>query len=248
MWKRASDLKKVISKSSGGTFRFRCAAIGSPEPNVTFTKNSETITDTRVNRAQWYILIENLQPSDAGYYTCNVCNVVGCISHSTKLEVQDRFSRNLKSFPADLKAENLQMADAPTDDHENTGTEESDTYGIERTGPHAPYWKKDKEMNQIVAKPSGNMARLRCLAGGLPEPSLVWKRNNESKPIERTVDRVKYARWGITLENLVPADSGNYTCTACNEMGCIEHTTKLMVQGKSIENLKMICIHFRTHR
>lgn len=34
------------------------------------------------------------------------------------------------------------------------------------------------------------------------------------------------------LEELLTQDSGNYTCTVCNSLGCIEHTTKVDVIGE----------------
>lgn len=36
----------------------------------------------------------------------------------------------------------------------------------------------------------------------------------------------------MALDELTKADNGNYTCVVCNELGCIEHTVVLHVQGK----------------
>lgn len=43
---------------------------------------------------------------------------------------------------------------------------------------------------------------------------------------------MRYGQWSILLEELVPSDSGNYTCVVCNEQGCINHTYKVMVLGE----------------
>lgn len=66
---------------------------------------------------------------------------------------------------------------------------------------------------------------------GIPKPSIQWTKNDE--PINRSVGRVLTKKWSIVLEDLVPKDSGSYTCKVCNPHDCITHTYKLIVQGKS---------------
>jgi fibroblast growth factor receptor 2 len=61
-------------------------------------------------------------------------------------------------------------------------------------------------------------------------PSIKWEK--DGKRIERTMGQVKYTKWALVLEDLVPKDSGSYTCVVCNDHGCINHTTRLMVEGK----------------
>lgn len=93
----------------------------------------------------------------------------------------------------------------------------------------APYWTKKNELNRLVFKPSGNMVKLKCPAKGDPEPRWEWTK--DGKPIERNLGTVIYGKVGITLEDLVPADNGEYTCNVCNFLGCISFTTKLEVNG-----------------
>lgn len=231
-WKRPDELYKVITKASGNTFRFRCVAGGSPEPNVTWSKNNDSITaDSRVRFCRWFMQIDDVEQADAGSYTCLACNLLGCISHSTKLEIQERFSRtlDLKSFPASLKAENLQAAE------DTNGLEENETYGVERDEPTPPYWRKESDLNKIVGKPSGNTFEFKCPAGGFPMPNITWFKNGmdmQTDKFQRVMGKVKYKKWAINLEDIIPSDSGNYTCRACNSQGCIDFTTKLVVEGK----------------
>ncbi len=64
---------------------------------------------------------------------------------------------------------------------------------------------------------------------GNPKPTIKWEK--DGKRIERTIGKVKYSKWAIMLEDLVPMDSGAYTCILCNVHACINHTTRLMVEG-----------------
>ncbi|XP_052891999.1 fibroblast growth factor receptor homolog 1-like [Anopheles moucheti] len=93
-----------------------------------------------------------------------------------------------------------------------------------------PEFMKKEHMPKIVSKPSGNMVRLRCPADGYPKPNITWTK--DGRDIERTMGQVKKVNWAIVLEDLVPQDSGIYTCTVCNRLGCSDFTTKLEVKDR----------------
>ncbi|XP_049276748.1 fibroblast growth factor receptor homolog 1-like isoform X1 [Anopheles funestus] len=93
-----------------------------------------------------------------------------------------------------------------------------------------PEFMKKEHMPKIVSKPSGNMVRLRCPADGYPKPNITWTKDR--REIERTMGQVKKVNWAIVLEDLVPQDSGFYTCIVCNRVGCIDFTTKLEVKDR----------------
>lgn len=96
--------------------------------------------------------------------------------------------------------------------------------------PGPPVFTKEEHMVKLMPKPSGNMVRLRCPADGNPVPNITWTKDNEK--IVRSMGSVKYAKWSIVLEDLVPKDSGKYTCHVCNGHGCIDFTTQLEVKGE----------------
>lgn len=131
---------------------------------------------------------------------------------------------------ADLTVESPQQIENRDEMNENSGLDDNEAYGVVHHEPDLPSWKKESDMVKMVYKPAGNLFRMRCAASGFPEPNVTWTKNNESI-IARSSGKVKMNKWAITLDELIPADSGNYTCTACNEWGCINHTTKLEVQG-----------------
>jgi fibroblast growth factor receptor 2 len=98
-----------------------------------------------------------------------------------------------------------------------------------------PYFTNPNNLNALNSKPSGNMIRLRCPAKGDPEPRTDWMKNGEiiTKDFKRHHGEAKINGKGfLSMEDLVPSDSGNYTCIICNEYGCINFTTKLEVNGE----------------
>ncbi|XP_058467627.1 fibroblast growth factor receptor homolog 1-like isoform X2 [Malaya genurostris] len=96
--------------------------------------------------------------------------------------------------------------------------------------PGLPFFTKREHMVGLMPKPSGNMVRLRCPADGNPMPNITWTKDNQK--IVRSMGSVKYAKWSIVLEDLVPKDSGAYTCNVCNDFGCVSFTTKLEVKDR----------------
>lgn len=93
-----------------------------------------------------------------------------------------------------------------------------------------PQFSKLSDLNKLVMRPSGNTIRLKCAAKGDPEPTIEWTK--DGLPIERKAGQVNYNKWAITLQDLIPDDSGAYRCQVCNIHNCINFTTKLEVSGK----------------
>lgn len=94
-----------------------------------------------------------------------------------------------------------------------------------------PSFVKFEKFNRLEARPSGNMVRLKCPAKGNPQPNITWTKDD--KPISRSMGDVKKSgHYGIYLEDLVPKDSGSYTCKLCNTHGCIQFTSRVVVNGK----------------
>lgn len=109
------------------------------------------------------------------------------------------------------------------DDNEDYVEEQNE----EEDGP--PRFINPDRFARLHAKPSGNMIRMKCPAEGTPMPNITWTKDNQ--PIVRNMGVVSLRKWSIVLEELVPKDSGNYTCTVCNYKGCINFTMVLNVKG-----------------
>nr|KAF7397041.1 hypothetical protein H0235_016578 [Vespula pensylvanica] len=88
-----------------------------------------------------------------------------------------------------------------------------------------PSFNKSDEMHSSIVKPAGNMLRLKCPSVGNPRPNITWLKNNEEP--KRSLGTMIKTKWTLRLEDLVPDDSGNYTCIVCNHLGCISYTFKV---------------------
>lgn len=78
----------TISRHSGETIQLKCPAEGIPQPNITWTKDGNVMSnEAKLKDRIWSIVVQSLVPNDAGQYTCHVCNEYGCIEYTTKVEV-----------------------------------------------------------------------------------------------------------------------------------------------------------------
>ncbi|XP_037952597.1 fibroblast growth factor receptor homolog 1-like [Teleopsis dalmanni] len=106
-FKNPKVLSNILVKPSGSFIQLNCAAVGVPEPNITWTRN-KTISlrsfQGRIKRNKWSIIIEDLVPDDSAEYSCKVCNSLGCIEHITKLIINDRVNHKpiVLTAPANL--------------------------------------------------------------------------------------------------------------------------------------------------
>lgn len=91
------NLYRFIPRPSGNMVKIRCQGTGNPMPNVTWTKDDNEIVRNmgKVQIKKWAIILEDLTPKDKGQYTCKLCNIHGCIAHTTQLEV----TGDLNFFP-----------------------------------------------------------------------------------------------------------------------------------------------------
>jgi hypothetical protein len=123
-----------------------------------------------------------------------------------------------------------------TDDFEDIATfpPRTDATTLSSNG-YAPTFTNLNALNRLVAKPSGNM--MKCPAKSDPDPTIVLSKYG--KPIERAMGQVQSGKWSISLEDLIPSDSGSYTCKICNVHGCINSTSKVVVTGVFRNNSKV---------
>lgn len=89
---KPNELNKLVLKPSGNMIKLKCAAKGEPEPTIEWTKDGRPIERTmgQVQQSKWAIMLEDSIPVDSGSYSCKVCNIHGCISHTSKVEVNGK--------------------------------------------------------------------------------------------------------------------------------------------------------------
>ncbi|XP_049547802.1 fibroblast growth factor receptor homolog 1-like isoform X1 [Anopheles darlingi] len=132
----------------------------------------------------------------------------------------------------DENDEGAPSQDGMDDNHEDNKMNNGGATNRSTTPPvdSAPYFVKKEHMAKLVPKPSGSFVRLRCPAEGYPKPNITWTK--DGRDIERSMGQAKKVNWAIVLEDLVPDDSGFYTCHVCNRVGCVNYTTKLEVNDR----------------
>ncbi|XP_061437321.1 fibroblast growth factor receptor 3-like [Lethenteron reissneri] len=81
--------------------------------------------------------------------------------------------------------------------------------------------------------PSGSSVKLRCLATGVPTPSVVWLhdggRLHGGEERRLGAFRLRIKDWTLVLDSVVPSDAGNYSCVVSNQHGSIQHSYQLVV-------------------
>ncbi|XP_055678061.1 fibroblast growth factor receptor homolog 1-like isoform X1 [Lutzomyia longipalpis] len=174
-------------------------------------------------------------PEDDTHFTGNLeiqSQVSENVALTDDVDTDDYFEEQFRTVRNDLKEENVDLS---------TRTPDGDT--VDPSSVHvAPYFTKASTLSRLLARPSGNMVKLKCIASGNPEPNITWTKDGKS--IERKFGHVNYGKRAITLEDLVLEDAGNYTCHVCNDLGCVNHTTELIVQDRTMGNdLRGLEIH-----
>lgn len=82
----------ILSSDEGDVFGFRTTVVysmtvstGNPEPNITWTKDGNILSN--LYYGQWSMKMEETAVRDSGNYTCIVCNMVGCINFTFKVNI-----------------------------------------------------------------------------------------------------------------------------------------------------------------
>ncbi|KAK2575290.1 hypothetical protein KPH14_008141 [Odynerus spinipes] len=148
-------------------------------------------------------------------------NVLGALRPSEETNELDIETRNLpETRSLHLESEKLD-AELENERGENEMAGEHNKTLPDRP----PSFNKSDEMHSLIVKPAGNMLRLKCPSVGNPRPNITWLKNNDEP--RRSLGTMIKTKWTLRLEDLVPDDSGNYTCIVCNYLGCINHTFKV---------------------
>ena len=91
---------------------------------------------------------------------------------------------------------------------------------------------KRKLQQKLIALPVGNSVKLDCSAKGYPRPTIAWYKNG--KPFNERRGRLLYLdrKYVLALKDVVPSDTGRYTCNVSNHLGWINHSYYVDVHGK----------------
>ena len=90
-----------------------------------------------------------------------------------------------------------------------------------------------------LAVPVGNSIKLDCSAEGHPRPTVRWYKDGALFQQRKGGRRLSLSLWTtvLTMKELVPTDTGKYTCNVSNTYGWINHTYVVDVRGKFLGQL-----------
>nr|XP_031843200.1 fibroblast growth factor receptor homolog 1-like isoform X1 [Nomia melanderi]XP_031843201.1 fibroblast growth factor receptor homolog 1-like isoform X1 [Nomia melanderi] len=241
----------VVSVPPGEKLVLRCTISG----ETTWYKDNKIFyaTSPRVRLMKQSLRFKYIEPEDASSYAClvesngtlewrNVTIRIEPLQNDGYQHDVDKLGTAMGAHRAEeetneleIEARNLpetrslhQSSDTVDSDLENEKSENETAGEHNNTVPERPpSFNKNVEMPYVVVKPAGNMLRLRCPSFGNPRPNITWYKNNEEP--KRTLGTVVITKWTFRLEDLVPEDSGNYTCVVCNSLGCINWTFKVEI-------------------
>ena len=83
------------------------------------------------------------------------------------------------------------------------------------------------------AWPASHTISLTCEATGAPPLQFRWLKDGQRLLSRQRDPYLNSSRWFLRLRDVVPDDSGKYTCIVTNPYGSINHTYTLNVVGKS---------------
>jgi hypothetical protein len=84
------------------------------------------------------------------------------------------------------------------------------------------------------------------MSAGNPTPNITWQKNGG--PVVRSYFQPSYGKWSIALDELTKTDNGNYTCIVCNELGCINHTVALHIQGNILKLASLSYLSYKRQK
>ncbi|XP_037030853.1 fibroblast growth factor receptor homolog 1 isoform X4 [Bradysia coprophila] len=199
------DEEKLQNDDFGNNMEIQSQVVGSSSPMLKAL--SERANSSRVNDEKFRVNMASARPA---------------LLSRRKMDDTDNNSdeQNDKNEPQLTDNVDNEVND-DTEDYVEEPYEEED-------GP--PRFINPERFTRLYAKLSGNMIRMKCPATGTPMPNITWTK--DSQPIVRNMGVLSVGKWSIVLEDLVPKDSGNYTCTVCNYKGCINFTMVLNVKDR----------------
>ncbi|XP_068679141.1 fibroblast growth factor receptor 4-like [Montipora foliosa] len=203
------DKIEVVLVGEGKNVKLVCVVKNTEKykPTVSWKKNNERLDPANHKRmrvkASKYLKIIRTRKEDKGLYTCVAENTCG-----------GRNTLNLRLFVA-----------SPTLDPKRTSMSEA---APEFTVP------EKKRRRNILAVPVGNPVKMDCSAIGFPRPTVKWYKDGVIFQERKGGSRLYISKFStvLTMRDIVPSDSGLYTCNVSNAYGWINHSYRVDVHER----------------
>ena len=92
----------------------------------------------------------------------------------------------------------------------------------------------DKMARNLIAVPVGNSVKLDCSAKGYPRPTVRWYKDGALFQDRKGGSRLYLNKFTtvLVMKDVVPSDTGKYTCNVSNAYGWINHSYSVNVRGR----------------
>ncbi|XP_023812528.1 neurofascin isoform X1 [Oryzias latipes] len=94
----------------------------------------------------------------------------------------------------------------------------------------APTWLSPKGSSSSKLVLQGEELLLECIAAGVPTPHIAWTKDGDELAVTPSM-KIKNFNKMIQIPKAAFEDAGEYTCSATNKIGYIEHTISVIVKA-----------------
>ncbi|KAK7110834.1 fibroblast growth factor receptor 4-like isoform X2 [Littorina saxatilis] len=186
----------------GGRAKLRCKVQGKPRPFLLWYRGDDLINnlDARISTSKYALQIDPVTKDDEGLYRCEATNQYGKKWVNFTLSVED------DDYPI-------------LDEDYDFGQDDSYVSGAE--GP--PRWSSRMTDIKSLTRTVYSYVDLRCPAKGNPTPNITWLKGG--KPFSSSkMNQNEMRMWSLNMWDLLPDDSGEYTCVISNPYGSLNWT------------------------
>uniref|UniRef100_A0A4W3HZ71 Myosin light chain kinase, smooth muscle n=1 Tax=Callorhinchus milii TaxID=7868 RepID=A0A4W3HZ71_CALMI len=234
--------------AEGEEVKFKCKTIGSPKPEVEWTKDGVLLTgnagvEVYEESCIHHLRLKHVHVSDRGSYSCTATNSRGQVSTRWTLTVREKPIQYAHSTFENGVAK-LSVQDAlPEDDGIYTCVAENSSGRVSCSAKVSLHKKKSTEDAKKTFAPrilkdltdlqvmDGSQVRMTIQVEANPTPEIIWLHNG--KEIQESEDfqfEKNGNEYSLFIQEVFPEDTGKYMCEAWNDIGEVQTQAMLTVQ------------------
>ncbi|XP_075566435.1 uncharacterized protein LOC104028288 [Pelecanus crispus] len=195
---------------------FECVVTGTPVPVVQWFRGDTCVTPATgkyvVSQKEGLhsLKVQNVGPSDGGWYHCRAINRLGEAMCKGSLVVMAQQGASAKASSETVMEERVEVRAEDL---------ESCSFEFQVTDTPPKFLKLISDYSTFV----GASACFQCLVTGSPHPSVCWYKDGVLLEGDRyCAQEEQGGSHSLTIENLMQSDTGQYKCIATNRAGTAE--------------------------
>jgi len=234
------DKLKNVQASVGYDATFFCRVQAQPMPQIQWLLNGRPIHpsarhEIKLGRdGSCFLRVRNVQPSDAGVYTCTATNNLGQGSSAAELSVQP--SGPSVDETSYVESAGLRRVGGRAQRHGDRGV----------GGVAEQYYKPVfQKIPADIDVAEGQMARFDSVVSGRPIPDMLWFRDG-TQVFSDLLHKIVINEEGINsliFDATVPQDAGLYTCIAQNRAGEDRFQVRLNIHRRPVTSVPRFISH-----